>query len=535
MRRSRSPASSEEPGPLAPSLQLEIAMEVVSRLNSLVKFLEDRVPGLRVSGSGASRAPPKAASSGRARVPAKASRAVATSSSPAATLRRPGHVAMPAVADVTVGLQVVSGYSGEEDANATSAVPNNISEDNVSHEHHAGQELPSEHESLSSIPSTKGPLSPALQLEIAKEVITRLTMSQEMGMLSADEHSLIKFMKDGISGLGAEAASGMCGSGATSTPLNVAPSVPALAPAKADHPIAASLSPVPTPLHAPSQSHQVATPAAAHVTVGEQAVTRHLGKEDANATSCVHNNMSEANASHKHHVGIELPSEHESFSSSPSSSSKEPLTPEIQLEVAKELISQLLKAQEKRMLSAAEHSLIKSLEDGIPRLEATLGVRGGETQSLSKVASSCLARAKARHVIMATFSAVDQGRPVPFVPMVYPLSQQDAKVARHSGEEDAHTTSAVHKMSDANVSHEHHRGGQELSSEHESFFKNLNSGCVLGVVTEKSSTTTAPEMAPPPSDGDNTAESSGVSNCWGTAPDAEGFDDFGLPDDLGLY
>ncbi|CAL5012184.1 unnamed protein product [Urochloa decumbens] len=789
-RRSPSSPSTEEPGPLTPALQLEIAKEVVGRLNSLVKFLEDRVPGLKadsggVCGGGAARSPSKAAPSvcARARAPAKASRAVAVRSSPVPTLCRLGQVAAPAAANVAVGQQVVTTrHSGEEDDHATSAVVHdNISEHNVRQEHHAGQEFPSEHESLSSASSTKEHLSPALQLEIAKEVITRLTMSQEMGTLSADEHSLVKFMKARISGLGAEAALGVCGGGATPPPPNVAPSDPAHVLAEASHPVAASPSPVPTPLHPPS--HQVPTLAAAHVTVGQRVVTEHSGMEDAHATSRVPNKMSEANANHKHHGGKELPSEHESLPSSspssrqepltpadqlavanvlitqfamaqekrmlsddelclvkflldripvleatlrdsggqlslrrgfmvappvqwawphranigrravpchrpssseeplapeiqleiasevithlaveqetrmlsageltlimflkdripdleavvrggatpfpskvapshsrarakallaiatilspaaadllypglsalmvhplshqdstpaahvtvgqqvvnkhldeedahstsvvvsgsslsPSSSSKEPLTPEIQLEIAKEVISQLVKAQEKRMLSAAEHSLIKFLEGRIPGLEAVLGVCNGETHSLSKVASSCLVRAKAQRVIMATFSAVDQGCPVPFAPMVHPLSQQDATpaahvtvgrqvVTRHSGEEDAHATSAVHKMSDANVSHEHHRG-QELSSEHESFSEKLNSGCDLGVITEKSSTTIAPEMAPP-SDGDNTAESSGVSNRWGTAPDVEGFDDFGLPDDLGLY
>ncbi|CAO2175527.1 unnamed protein product [Urochloa humidicola] len=366
--------------------------------------------------------------------------------------------------------------------------------------------------------SSEEPLTPEILLEIASEVITHLAMEQEWRMLSAGDLSLIKFLKDRIPDLEA-VASGVRG-GATPFPSDVAPSRSRARVKAARLAIAAILSPASANLLHPGLSapmvhplsHQDDTPSA-HVTVGQQVVNKHLDEEDAHATPVVFNGSS----------------------SSPSSSSKEPLTPEIQLEVAKELISQLLKAQEKRMLSAAEHSLIKSLEDWIPRLEATLGVCGGETQSLSKVASSCLARAKARHVIMATFSAVDQGRPVPFVPMVYPLSQQDAKVARHSGEEDAHATSAVHKMSDANVSHEHHRGGQELSSEHESFSKKLNSACVPRVVTEKSSTTTAPEMAPPPSDGDNTAESSGVSNRWGMAPDVEGFDDFGLPDNLGFY
>ncbi|CAO2210855.1 unnamed protein product [Urochloa humidicola] len=347
-------------------------------------------------------------------------------------------------------------------------------------------------------------------------------MEQETRMLSAGELSLIKFLKDKIPDLEA-----VVRGGATPFPSKVAPSH-SRARAKALLSIAAILPPAAANLLYPGLSapmvhplsHHDATPAA-HVTVDQQVVNRHLDEEDAHATSVVVNGCS----------------------SSPSSS-KEPLTPEILLEIAKEVISQLVKAQEKRMLSANEHSLIKFLEGRIPGLEAVSGVCNGETQSLSKVASSCLVRAKARRVIMATFSAVDQGRPVPFVPMVHPLSQQDATpaahvtvgrrvVTRHSGEEDAHATSAVHKMSDANVSHEHHRG-QELSSEHESFSEKLNSGCDQGVVTEKNSTTIAPEMAPP-SDGDNTAESSGVSNRWGTAADAEGFDDFKLPDDLGLY
>jgi len=89
-------------------------------------------------------------------------------------------------------------------------------------------------------------------------------------------------------------------------------------------------------------------------------------------------------------------------------------------------------------------------------------------------------------------------------------------------------------MPDASVSHDHGRG-QELSSEYEFFSEKCHSGCDLGIVTEKSSTTIAPETAPPPSDGDSTAESSGVSNCWGTATEDKDFDDLGLPDDLGIY
>lgn len=208
----------------------------------------------------------------------------------------------------------------------------------------------------------------------------------------------------------------------------------------------------------------------------------------------------------------------------------------------------MVRQQEKRMLSAGEHDLIKFLEDRIPELEAATGVHSGETQSLSKVASSCLARAKAQSVIFATLSSVKDNldRPGLCTPMVHSLSHQDAMPATHvavgkevivrnSGEEDAHATSAVHKMSDANFSPEHQRGGQELSTENKSFLEKCNSGYDLGVVTEKSSTTIAPEMAPLPSDGDSTAKSSCVSTRWGTAPDAEGFNDFGLPDDLGLY
>jgi hypothetical protein len=140
------------------------------------------------------------------------------------------------------------------------------------------------------------------------------------------------------------------------------------------------------------------------------------------------------------------------------------------------------------MLSAGEHDLIKFLEDRIPELEAATGVHSGETQSLSKVASSCLARAKAQSVIFATLSSVKDNldRPGLCTPMVHSLSHQDAMPATHvavgkevivrnSGEEDAHATSAVHKMSDANFSPEHQRGGQELSSKHESLVSSLSS------------------------------------------------------------
>ncbi|TKW10145.1 hypothetical protein SEVIR_6G143000v4 [Setaria viridis] len=633
-------SSTEEPP--TPELQLEIAKEVTSRLtmpqqkrmlsadeHSLIKSLEDRIPSLEaevasgVGDGGATPSPPKVAPSGHAHAPAKASCAVAVSLSPVHTLQRPGpcaplvhplfhQVATPA-APVTNGRQVVTKDSGEEDAQATSGVQIKMSDANASHEHHRGQELSSEHESLFSSlsSSSEEPLTPMLQLEIAKELIRRFTMTQEKRMLSAGELSLIKFLEDRIPGLAATAALGAC-SGQhplrrgfmVATPVRWAwlhresirwrappchhpsreePLTPEiqleiasevinrLAVAQERRMLSASelsllkflgdripdleaaasgmhggATPSPSKVvssrsraRAKTRCHaavlssllvdtlleQVSTPAA-NVTAGRQVATRHLGEEDAHANSIVVDGSS----------------------SLPSSSIEEPLTPEIQLEIAKEVINQLVMAQEKRMLSADEHALIKFLEDRIPGLEAATGVRSGETQSLSKVASSCLARAKARRVITTILSSTADNLRCPGLctPMVHPLSHQDAMpaahvtvgqevVIRHLGEEDAHATSAVHKMSDANFSHEHHRGGQELSCEHESFLEKRNSWCDLGVVTEKSSTTIAPEMAPPPSDGDNTAESSDVSSRWGTAPDAEGFNDFGLPDDLGLY
>ncbi|KAF8701916.1 hypothetical protein HU200_033244 [Digitaria exilis] len=305
------------------------------------------------------------------------------------------------------------------------------------------------------------PLTPA---EIAREVISRLA-------------SLVNFLEDRMPDL--EAASGVCG-GVAPSPSKVALSFRGHASVKASSSAWSTL----------RRPKKVATPAAAHATVGPQVVTRLSAEEGAHATSGVHN-ISEANASHERHRGQELSSEHESCSSSSSSSSKEPLSPGLRLGVGKQMILGFTMAQQTRMLSAQEHSFIKFLEDRILELEAASGC---------VVAQLCLN-------------------------------------PRHSGQEDANATSGVHnKMPDANASHGHHRG-QELSSEHEYFSQRCNSVCDLGVVTEKSSSTIAPEMAPESSYGDYTAESSGVcvSNHWGVAPEATDIDDFGLPDNLGIY
>jgi hypothetical protein len=109
---------------------------------------EDRIPGLKAASGVSGGATPllsKVAPSGR--VPAKARRAVATNLSPVATLRPGGQVATPAAAHATVGRQVVTRHSDEGDAHGTSGVHNKMSEANVSHEHHTGQELSSEDES----------------------------------------------------------------------------------------------------------------------------------------------------------------------------------------------------------------------------------------------------------------------------------------------------------------------------------------------------------------------------------------------------
>jgi hypothetical protein len=383
-------------------------------------------------------------------------------------------------------------------------------------------------------------------------------------MLSADEHSLITLLEDRIlgleyriPGLEAEVAWEVCGGGATLSLSKVASSDHASLQAKARRVIAAILSPpVPTlfrlglsaPLvHPPS--HQVAAPAA-YVTIVQQVITRYLGEEDAYATSGIHNKMPKAygtwvreNCQGKMNL---CPSPH-------LLQAKNPLALALLLKIAKEVINSLTMAQEKRMLSTNEHSLIKFLEDRIPGLEAevALEVSGGEeTLFPSKVAFSghaCL-QAKVRSIISGILSwpVTTLFHPGLSTLLVHPLSHQVAAPAAYvtvdqhvvtgfSGEEDGYATSGVHnKMPDASVSHDHGRG-QEFSSEHEFFSEKCNSGCNLGIVTEKSSTTIALEIAPPPSDGDSTAESSGVSNRWGTAPEAKDFDDLGFLDDLGLY
>ncbi|XP_039815241.1 uncharacterized protein LOC120678152 [Panicum virgatum] len=366
-----------------------------------------------------------------------------------------------------------------------------MSEANVSHDRHTGQELSSEDESLSSSSSSpsKEPLTPALLLEIAKELINGFTMAQEYRMLSTAEQSLIKFLEGRIPGLEAEVASEVCGGGETLSPSKVASSGHACLKAKARHIITGILSQPATSLFRPElsaplahpPSHQVAAPAA-YVTVGQQVVARYSGEEDACANSGVHNKMPEANASNEHHTGQEFSSEDESLSSSSSSSSREPLAPALLLEIAKELINGLTMAQEKRMLSTDEHSLIKFLEDRIPGLEAEIASEvcsGGEALSPSKVASSghaCL-QAEARRVITGILSrpATTLFRPGLSMPLVLPPSHQVAApaayvtvdqqvVTRFSSEEDAYATSGVHnKMPDASVSHDHGRG-QELSS-----------------------------------------------------------------------
>ncbi|KAG2583697.1 hypothetical protein PVAP13_6KG193330 [Panicum virgatum] len=484
--RPRPPPSGGEP--LAPALQLEIAKEVVSRLTSLVNFLEDRIPGLKAAASGVSggAAQPlsKVAPSGR--VPAKARRAVAANLSPVATLRPGGKVATPAAAaHCTVGQQVVTRHLGEGDAHATSGVHSKMPEANVGHEHHTGQESSSEDESLSSSSSSssKEPLTPALLLEIAKELINGFTMAQEYRMLSTSEQSLIKFLEGRIPGLEAEVASEVCSGGETLSPSKVASSGQACLKAKARRVIVSILSrpentlirpglsaPLVHPLShqvgAPlvnPRSHQVAAPAA-YVTVDQQVITRYSGEEDAYTSSGVDNKMPEANAIHEHHTGQELSSEDESLSSSSSSSSKEPLAPALLLEIAKDLINGLTMAQEKRMLSTDEHSLIKFLEDRIPGLEAEIASEvcgGGETLSPSKVASShaCL-QAEARHVIATILSrpATTLFRPGLSASLVHPLFHQVAApaayvtidqqvVTRFSGEEDAYATSDVHQCS----------------------------------------------------------------------------------------
>ncbi|KAF8701917.1 hypothetical protein HU200_033245 [Digitaria exilis] len=164
----------------------------------------------------------------------------------------------------------------------------------------------------------------------------------------------------------------------------------------------------------------------------------------------------------------------------------------------------------------------------------------GTTPSSSKMAPSGRASVPAKaYAVAASLSPVSTLHRLEQVAMpasAYVIVGSQV-ITIHSGEEDAHANSGVHnEMPDVNAGHGHHRG-QELSGEHEYFSEWCNSGCDLGIVTEKSSSTIAPEMVPTPSYGDYTAESSAVcvSNHWGFAPDATDIDDFGLPDDLGIY
>ncbi|CAL5084989.1 unnamed protein product [Urochloa decumbens] len=83
-----------------------------------------------------------------------------------------------------------------------------------------------------------------------------------------------------------------------------------------------------------------------------------------------------------------------------------------------------------------------------------------------------------------------------------------------------------HEVSDVSVIHEHHTEEQLSTSDHELFGEKLNKRCDQGIVTEKSNTNIAPVMVLPPThnlsvysvneasptQGDNTTESSHVSN-----------------------
>jgi hypothetical protein len=121
------------------------------------------------------------------------------------------------------------------------------------------------------------------------------------------------------------------------------------------------------------------------------------------------------------------------------SSSEEPLTPEIELEIASEVINRLAVAQERRMLSGIELCLIKFLGDRVPDLEAAAsGMCGGATPSPPEVAPShSRARAKIRCYAAAVSSL-----------MVSTLTDEDSTpdahvtagqqvATKHSGEEDA--------------------------------------------------------------------------------------------------
>ncbi|PVH65116.1 hypothetical protein PAHAL_2G427500 [Panicum hallii] len=111
--------------------------------------------------------------------------------------------------------------------------------------------------------------------------------------------------------------------------------------------------------------------------------------------------------------------------------------------------------------------------------------------------------------------------------------------------EDAHSVPGPRKVSDVNVIHENHTGKQ-LSCDHELFGKKLNKGCDQGIVTEKSSTNVAPVMISPPthnlsvhsvseaspSQGDNTTESSHVSNHLDETAADQDRGDLRLPETL---
>ncbi|CAN6184001.1 unnamed protein product [Urochloa humidicola] len=100
-----------------------------------------------------------------------------------------------------------------------------------------------------------------------------------------------------------------------------------------------------------------------------------------------------------------------------------------------------------------------------------------------------------------------------------------------------------HEVSDVSIIHEHHTG--ELSSDHELFGEKLNKGCDQGIVTEKSNTNIVPVMILPPThnlsvysvseaptQGDNTAESSHVSNRVDEASTDQDSDNLRLPETL---
>jgi hypothetical protein len=61
--------------------------------------------------------------------------------------------------------------------------------------------------------SSEPPLTPALQLEVANELITRFAMAQEKRSLSDAELSLVKFLLSRIPGLEVETVAEACGGG----------------------------------------------------------------------------------------------------------------------------------------------------------------------------------------------------------------------------------------------------------------------------------------------------------------------------------